>query len=154
EGEAEFELFYREHFPWVIKYLVSLFGGPYFVDDATQEAMLIVWIKWEVIDDKKSYLFVTARHCLLALLLSSRRIVSLGILPDVADNGNLALEWIEANADLVRVLQELSWRQREAATLAWVCDFSEKEIARHMGISPGTVKSHLSRARESLKRFA
>lgn len=52
--------------------------------------------------------------------------------------------------DFVRALEELPDQQRIAATLAFVDDCSEKEIARAMGISQGSVKTHLYHARNAL----
>lgn len=52
--------------------------------------------------------------------------------------------------DFARALTELPDQQRIAATLRFIDDASEKEIAQTMGISKGSVKTHLHHARNSL----
>lgn len=58
--EAEFEQFYHEHYLSVVKYLASMSGGPRFVEDAAQEAMAKMWVKWPLLVQgcslKKAYL--------------------------------------------------------------------------------------------------
>ena len=51
----------------------------------------------------------------------------------------------------MEALAALPKRQRKAAALHYVAGFSQKETATAMGISEGAVKSHLSRARDSLQ---
>ncbi|HET6354717.1 RNA polymerase sigma factor, partial [Streptomyces sp.] len=51
---------------------------------------------------------------------------------------------------LVTALRQLSERQRRIAVLHYVCDLSVEQVAAETGISTGTVKTHLSRARAAL----
>lgn len=51
---------------------------------------------------------------------------------------------------LVAALRQLSERQRRIAVLHYVCDLSVEQVAAETGISTGTVKTHLSRARAAL----
>ncbi len=52
--------------------------------------------------------------------------------------------------DFSRALMELAPQQRIVAALSFVDDMSEAEIAQTMGISKGTVKTHLHHARNAL----
>ena len=52
--------------------------------------------------------------------------------------------------DFARALEQLPSQQRIVATLALVDDCSSKEIAATMGISEGSVKTHLHHARNTL----
>ncbi|MEV6395777.1 SigE family RNA polymerase sigma factor [Streptomyces sp. NPDC051907] len=68
-----------------------------------------------------------------------------GGLPDAApspDPGTVAL---------VAALRQLPERQRRVAVLHYVCDLTVAEVAAETGISAGTVKTHLSRARAALR---
>lgn len=56
-----------------------------------------------------------------------------------------------ANADVMRALQALPRRQREALVLRYYADLSEAQIAEAMGISAGAVKSHASRGLAALR---
>lgn len=52
---------------------------------------------------------------------------------------------------LVAALRELPDRQRRVAVLPYVCDLTVEQVAAETGISAGTVKTHLSRARAALR---
>ena len=53
--------------------------------------------------------------------------------------------------DLVAALQQLPSQQRAALVLRYFLDVSEKETARELDISVGTVKSTVSRALDRLR---
>ena len=52
---------------------------------------------------------------------------------------------------LVAALKSLPRRQREAITLRYVAGLGESETARALGVSPGTVKTHLHRGVVALR---
>jgi len=58
----------------------------------------------------------------------------------------------EDHAELVAALAALPARRREAIVLRFWLDLSEREIATTMGVSPGTVKSQVSRGLAALAR--
>ncbi|WP_334177611.1 RNA polymerase sigma factor [Pseudoxanthomonas sp.] len=58
----------------------------------------------------------------------------------------------EAYARLVQALRTLPNRQREAFTLRVLEELDVADTARAMGCSEGSVKTHLSRARDALQR--
>ena len=58
----------------------------------------------------------------------------------------------EDHAEVIAALAALPSRRREAIVLRYWLDLSEREIAATMGVSPGTVKSQLSRGLGALSR--
>ncbi|MET8571657.1 SigE family RNA polymerase sigma factor [Streptomyces sp. NPDC004783] len=58
----------------------------------------------------------------------------------------------EDQRQVVDALKNLPTRQREALVLRYWMDLKEREIADAMGISPGAVKSHISRGMHALSR--
>jgi RNA polymerase sigma factor (sigma-70 family) len=56
----------------------------------------------------------------------------------------------EDHAEVIAALAGLPARRREAIVLRYWLDLSEREIAAAMGVSPGTVKSHVSRGLDAL----
>ncbi len=56
----------------------------------------------------------------------------------------------ESARELVAALGQLSARHREALVLRYWMDLTEWEMAEAMGVSKGTVKSHVSRALDAL----
>ncbi len=58
----------------------------------------------------------------------------------------------EEHEDVIAALAALPSRRREAIVLRYWLDLPEREIAAAMGISQGTVKSHVSRGLATLAR--
>ncbi|MGI5288684.1 sigma-70 family RNA polymerase sigma factor [Nonomuraea polychroma] len=56
----------------------------------------------------------------------------------------------EEHRELLAAVDRLPRRQREALVLRYWLDLSEREIADAMGVSPGSVKTHASRALAAL----
>jgi RNA polymerase sigma-70 factor (sigma-E family) len=67
--------------------------------------------------------------------------------PSIADG----VDQLLLRRDLVAALQQLPSQQRAALVLRYFLDLSEKETARELGISVGTVKSAVSRALDRLR---
>jgi RNA polymerase sigma-70 factor (ECF subfamily) len=57
---------------------------------------------------------------------------------------------LERAIDVGRALEHLPQRQREVAVLHYLCDLSIDDVAAELGVSAGTVKTSLHRARASL----
>jgi RNA polymerase sigma-70 factor (sigma-E family) len=54
--------------------------------------------------------------------------------------------------DLVAAVRQLPQRQREVIVLRFYLDLSEEQIASWLGVSPGSVKKHASRATTALQK--
>jgi len=54
---------------------------------------------------------------------------------------------------VLKALGQLTERQLLVFAL-WLAGFGAKEIARLLGLSEGTVKRHLNRARQKMRQFA
>lgn len=74
--------------------------------------------------------------------LASRRLPRV----HVADSGEL-----EVRLDLASAVAQLPRRQREAVSLRYFGDLSEREVAALMDVSAGSVKTHLHRGLASLR---
>jgi len=68
------------------------------------------------------------------------------------DSAEAAVLLTEEHQEVLAAVRRLADRQREALTLRYYLGLSTDETARVMGISPGTVKSALSRAIATLGR--
>ncbi len=71
--------------------------------------------------------------------------------PDHGAGPSRAHDQREAYTQLVHALRALPARQREAFTLRVLEELDVADTARAMGCSEGSVKTHLSRAREALQ---
>lgn len=61
------------------------------------------------------------------------------------------VELPEVRPDVFRAVGQLSVRQRAVVVLTYWEDLDEITVADRLGISPGTVRSHLGRARAKLR---
>ena len=114
--------------------------------DATQEAFARAFARWRRLDKEEwagAWVTTTALNLLRRSLKRDRRSAS-----PTQDAPATPM----ATIDLVEVLRTLPTRQRQAATLFYVADLPVTVVARSMGLSEGAVKSHLSRARDALRK--
>lgn len=94
-----------------------------------------------------------------------RRTLRLGWMTSADERQEAGVEWAgdepdpsrahdgrEAWGELVQALRELPGRQREAFTLRILEELDVATTARVMGCSEGSVKTHLSRARDALQK--
>jgi DNA-directed RNA polymerase specialized sigma24 family protein len=49
-------------------------------------------------------------------------------------------------------VRRLPWREREVVALRLILDLDTETTAKHLGIAPGTVRAHLSRAVVALRQ--
>jgi RNA polymerase sigma-70 factor (ECF subfamily) len=146
----------------VVRYQRPLFGfirnlvpGPD-GEDIAQDVFLAAFANLAFFDPARAgfstWLFTIARNRCLAAL-KKRRPVLCGRLPERADNRSpeaeaSAEEWFRR---LDAALEQLPFEQRTTFVLAEMQGFAHEEIARIEGVSVGTVKSRLSRARDKLR---
>lgn len=57
----------------------------------------------------------------------------------------------ELRVDITDALQRLSGRQQEVVVMRYLIDLSEEEVAAGLGMSTGSVKTHLHRATKKLR---
>lgn len=114
-------------------------------EDAVQDALLATWTRG---DDPDSYTaWVTtvalnrARSATRRLRAEQRAVDRLPAAPAPED---------AVVADVARALTRLSLRQRQVTVLRYWLDLDVAAIARVLGVSDGTVKTQLSRARAAL----
>lgn len=70
--------------------------------------------------------------------------------PEPARSSEHSVLVAEEHRELLAAVDRLPRRQREALVLRYWLDLSEREIAEAMGVSPGSVKTHASRALAAL----
>ena len=122
--------------------------------DATQDAFIKAHARWSTLRDYEAPEAWVKR---VAINISRDRLRSdrrrrdreAAIGPDVAPD---VTEAFEADTGVSELLAELTSRQREIARLFYVEDRSIEEIATGLGLDSGTVKFHLARARDRLRR--
>lgn len=125
-------------------------------EDAVQEAFAQAHIHWKRIsryDDPAAWVRRVALNRLLNVrrrLVRKRRVLQkLGAGEPVPDEINKVADH-EALDD---ALSGLSPRQRAVLVLHYVEDLAVRDIASALGIAEGTVKTHLHRARQAMRKL-
>lgn len=146
---GRFEDWYREAWPDLVGSLTLHAPNVEAARDATAEALVQVYVKWERIGAMRNptgYAYVVARNILRRQarrerieqrLLGRERPVMVGP-PAVFD------------LSLWAALRALPDRQRTAVALRYVLDLTQEQVAEAMQVSPGTAASTLNAARARL----
>lgn len=131
-----------------------LTGDAASAEDLLQTALARMWPRWNRIaagGNPEAYL----RRMLYTSYLSWWRRrwkdeISAAAPPERAASGDLVAD-LASRDTIRRALARLPRRQRAVVVLRFVEDRSVAETARILGCSPGTVKTHTSRALETLR---
>ena len=122
-------------------------------EDAVQESFLVAWRRWDAVcDEEKREAWLTTiciRHC-----LRRRRTLLRWTLGSAGDTA-VAAEHVRFQGrllDLDRAQAKLSPQQRAVLVLSYHHGYSADQCAALMGLSGGTVRSHLARALASLRK--
>ena len=71
--------------------------------------------------------------------------------PTDLHGGSSAADDAVLRVDLARAMKRLSNRQQEVVVLRYLVDLPEAEVAESLGMTTGSVKTHLSRATRRLR---
>lgn len=122
-------------------------------EEIVQEAFVQALVHWpEIRDVERAPAFV--RSCVLngaRSHLRHRVVVDRHVWPNAAAVGAPESGAVDHQVVLA-ALRDLPGRQREAVVLRYYLDLPEAEIAEAMGVSVGSVKTHLHRAMAGLSR--
>lgn len=148
-GVMDDEQVYRSYSQELTRYATGLVG-PFDAPDVVTDACLKAFETrtWPDVLDRRAYLYRTVlsvandhHRRTLSRRLRELRTAERDEVPDHAQN--VDLEVLEAVA-------RLSVQQRAAVYLTYWEDLSPEVVAERMGVSTGTVKRHLARARKRL----
>ena len=150
-----FEEFAATRMPGVLRFAAVLAGDQATAEDLAQEVLIRAYARWDRIgclDRPELYV----RKMMLNEFLSwrrrsSRQIPAGGMASEPASIApDHAAEYNEREA-LLAELGKLPRRQRAVLVLRYYEDRGDSEIADLLGCSPGTVRSHASRALAALR---
>jgi RNA polymerase sigma-70 factor (sigma-E family) len=150
---AAFEEFARVHGDALVRLSFALCGDRGKAEDAAQEALTGVYLRWGRLEDPLSYarrsVVNATRDQWRYLSRRQRRERSAAGQPQEAP---ALLDDVVADRDrLMRALHRLPYGQRAVIVLRYWHQLSEQETARALGNSAGTVKSQTSRALARLR---
>jgi len=157
---------YQAHALGLIRLAHIMLGDRPAAEDVVQEAFCGLYRRWAKLSDPDRALpYVRSsvlNGCRSVLRKTGREQAwapAPGAEDGAGDSGDRAAGSAEAavlageNArEVMRAVRRLPRRQREALVLRFYLDLTDAEIARDMGISPGTVRSNVHRALAALAR--
>jgi len=160
DKRARFEALVRTHQQGVWRYLRFIGCSRAEADDLAQETFLAVWKSgFEEINQaaSASYLRTTARSRFLMMLRTKGRRPRESDLAEVdADwvmlTGGAPETWDERIEVLLRCLQQVQGKAREALDLCYCDGLTQAQIAGRIGMKPEGVKTLLRRAIEKLRQ--
>jgi RNA polymerase sigma-70 factor (ECF subfamily) len=144
-GDESFDGFFRVEYANVYRAALTFTGDKEGALDATQEAFSRAFARWSRLSRQPwvgGWVMTTALN-----LCRSRSQVSGAAHLDQAGQHGLDPD---LHIDLESALRTLPLRQRQALLLHYLADLPVAVVADLMGISEGTVKTHLARGRQSL----
>jgi RNA polymerase sigma factor (sigma-70 family) len=141
---------FRARYPEMVR-LADLLGADD-PEDIAQEAFARLIRKHGTLRNPEAALaYVRASVCNLTRNRHRHlRVVRLRTPAGYEDSSEQVAMLREDHREVLAALAGLAPRRREAIVLRYWLDLSEREIAAAMGVSPGTVKSHVSRGLAAL----
>jgi RNA polymerase sigma factor (sigma-70 family) len=149
--QVDFEGFYREHLPRVMRACALVTLDPSAAEEVAAEAFSRLWAAWGRIEDEDhagGYVYKTAMR--LCAKRASRRRHEVVVVVERSGPDDTAA--VDDRRTVFAALAELPLRQRQALALRDWAGFETAEVARMLGMRESTVRVHLSRARESMRR--
>jgi RNA polymerase sigma-70 factor (sigma-E family) len=148
DGRVEtFDAFFARMLPRTIRAARRVTGDPWTAEDVAVEALAKAHARWARVGPlewKDAWLLkVASREAL-------RHLRQHPPLPAPREAGDEA-DAVVLRRALAAALARLPKRQRETVVLRYLCDLSEPDVAAALGVSAGTVKTHLHRAIASLR---
>ncbi len=152
------EKLYRDNRQLMYKTAFSVLHNPEQAEDAVQEAFLRVIKNFSKFfsysrNENVAYLVIIVRGISLNMLAAGKRIAELDDDLPAADNVEETAQGSIAYEQIVRNIEKLSPALKNIATMLWVKNLSECEVADLLDMNINTVRSSASRARKQLKQM-
>ncbi|MGI5456895.1 sigma-70 family RNA polymerase sigma factor [Streptomyces sp. CA-249302] len=150
--ELEFAEFYRSSRDVCLRAVLAGVGERQLAEDLVAEAFTRAWAGWAKVarhPAPRAWVVRTALNARVSWWRRRRREVALGeghdvVQPSGEGDGGL-------DPSLLALLRQLPRRQREVIAFRVFLDLDTEATAKALGIAPGTVTAHLSRAVATLR---
>jgi len=155
DAQAAVTALYRAHAVGLIRLAYVMLGDRPAAEDVVQDAFCGLYRRWDQLKGPggalayvRSSVLNGCRTALRRRVLGQR--VTAYQPPAGPDEAEAAVLSREERQEVMRAVRRLPDRQREALVLRFYLDLPDPEIARVMGIRPGTVRSATHRALKAL----
>lgn len=151
EGEEDFADFYRSARDGCLRAVLAACGDRALAEDLVGEAFARAYASWRKVSRHpapRAWVVRTALNTHVSWWRRRRREVAWDDALDPAQDGPASPR---LDAQVAAALRALPRRQREVVALRIFLDLDTETTARTLGIAPGTVTAHLSRATAALR---
>ncbi|MFD7438233.1 SigE family RNA polymerase sigma factor [Streptomyces sp. NPDC059861] len=154
--EAEFRAFMVSRWPRMLRTAHLLTGQHHDAEDLVQTALAKAYVKWERIrrtDDPDAYVWrimININVDRLRRMKGREWLTTRFPEPEAPDHTDGFAE----RSAILDALSRLPPKQRAVTVLRYLEDRSESEVARLLGTTVGTVRSHTARALKKLREHA
>ncbi len=143
-GDESFEADFDEMFRRAQRLACRLLGDPSRADDVAAEALARTYAHWRKVagyEHREAWIARVVTNLAIDEMARLRRSVVTGehLTDEVSEGAVLRVA-------LAQALRSLPRRQRDAVVLRYLADLDEAHVAAALGVSAGTVKTHLHRA--------
>lgn len=146
-----FDAFYRRQYPGLVALARALNGRGGTAEDLAQEAMMVAYRRWDEVSMTDYPAAWVRRVCAnLATSAFRRRQAEVRALLRLGGRREDSVELGESSEVFWAHVRRLPRRQAQVVALHYALDLSVDEVAATLGVTSGTVKVHLSRARDVL----
>jgi RNA polymerase sigma-70 factor (sigma-E family) len=146
-GEDDFEAAFDRLLGRAYGHALRMVGDPSTAEDLAAEALARTYVHWRRVGSYEHLdAWVLRVVTNLAIDAFAKRRVPFPEVPVSPEDAAVL------RVTLAQALRALPARQRDAVVLRYLVDMSEADVAASLGIAPGTVKAHLHRAVERLRR--
>ena len=161
--ESAFDAIYNACIDDLFRYASRITGDKALIEDSLQDLFVEIWKSKEnlpVVQSIKFYLFKRIKRKIIKKLVESKKLpISRNILEDYnfeivfSHEAELIKQQIskEKQAKLLKSLNKLTRRQKEAITLRFFDGLSHQEVASLLSMSPKSVRNLIYRAMMVLK---
>jgi RNA polymerase sigma-70 factor (sigma-E family) len=153
-GAMDFAEWFAGELPKLLRFTTALCGGPDPAEEVLQEVAIKAHRRWNTIKDLEHPNAYFRRMIINEYLSWRHKWLRLIPYAELRDHGAAEPGLADQQADRAQLIMELNRlprRQRAVLVLRYVEGLSDLEIARTLGCSPGTVRSHASRALSTLR---
>ena len=152
-AETAVEALYRAQAVGLIRLAYVMLGDRPSAEDVVQDAFCGLYRHWDRLAEQGGALYYVRASVLNGCRTVLRRRAlgrRLATYQPPAVSAEAAALTTEERREVMRAVRQLPGRQREALVLRFYLDLPDQEIARIMGVRPGTVRSAAHRALKAL----
>lgn len=149
-GVMDNEQVFRSYAVELTRYATGLVG-PFDAADVVTDACLKAFSsrRWSEVTNRRAYLY----RSVLSVATDHHRSTLSRRLRELKTAAPEATSPQEIDIDVLRAVERLSMQQRAAVLLTYWADLPVETVATQMGVSTGSVKRHLARARKHLEEW-